>query len=316
MKGYVGWMAVAVMVVGAAGTMLGDDTAPTGRVGKALVLFVGDSITAGKPTGQPDYKPTAAAATTPGLKEGRYGYVEALVEATVGKEIPYRFSKLGNGGQAITGWIGTACRQVLEKRHSSVKEMPAFLVVQDYFTAGDEKAAGELEQALRRMAKEAEKAGSVRLVWSTVTTDPRGASGLKALDEKVKATNEIILKIAGESKVPVVRLDTAWARYEEFIKARNPIRDWVLTMRGKLADGVHPGKVGALFQALVFARELGIPAELFDETVPAIGLPAAQAAEIKKLVYAWEEPTVVPLPEKDAAAPAKPDAGTGVPRGE
>jgi len=34
MKGYVGWMAVAAMLVGAVGVARGDETAPTGRVGK------------------------------------------------------------------------------------------------------------------------------------------------------------------------------------------------------------------------------------------------------------------------------------------
>lgn len=283
-------------------------TAPTARAGeeekKPLVVFVGDSITNGRPTGRPDYKPSEAAAPA-GLKAGHYGYVEALVEATVGGDAPYRFYKLGSGGQAITGWIGTACRQILESRNRSVKEMPAILVVQDYLVTADEESQKKLEEALRKMAGYAAKAGDVRLVWSTVVTDPQGSSGLKKSDADVKATNEVILKVAEEMKVPVVRLDIAWARYVEFTKGKANARDWVLTRRGKIADGVHPGTVGALFQALVFARELGIPAEAFDETAPALGVEKAMAAEIEKLVYSWTEPTVVPRPAEKAANRAR-----------
>ncbi len=259
---------------------------------KPLVLFVGDSITAGKPTGRPDYKPDDSLAASAGLKEGAYGYFEALVEATKGQDIPFSLKKLGNGGQAITGWIGTTCRQVLEKRHSIAKELPAILVVQDYIAVKDEEGKKALEEALRAMAGQARKAG-VKLIWSTVATDPRGSSGLKASDEDVRATNELILRVAKEQNVPVVRLDMAWARYEEFARDREPARDWILTMRGKIADGVHPGTVGALFQALVFARELGIPAEKFDEKAQTLGVKPGQAAEIKKLVYSWTEPTAV-----------------------
>ncbi len=265
------------------------------EVKRTFVLFVGDSITNGSPTGQPGYKPSETAVPA-GLKAGSYGYVEALVEATVGGDAPYRFHKLGSGGQAITGWIGTSCRQVLEKRHRSVKEMPAILVVQDYLTVKDDEGKKHLAEALRKMAGYAAKAGAVRLVWSTAVTDPKGSSGLKASDEAVKATNELILKVAEEMKVPVVRLDIAWARYVEFAKDKANARDWILTRCGKLADGVHPGTVGSLFQALVFARELGIPAEQFDQAAPALGVEKPMAAEIEKLVYSWKEPTVVPLP--------------------
>jgi hypothetical protein len=217
-----------------------------------------------------------------------------LVEATRKSGAPYRFEKLGSGGQAITGWIGTACRQVLEKRNRAVGEMPAILVVQDYITGKTPEALKEIEAALRDMAGRAGKVPGLKLVWSTATTDPKGTSGLKADDEDVEATNQVMLKLAEEVKVPVVRLDAAWKQYLEFAEGKTPLRDWILTLQGKIADGVHPGTVGALFQALVFARELGLPAEQFDEAAPALGVKPEQAAEIKKLVYSWKTPTVVP----------------------
>ncbi|MBA4388112.1 MAG: hypothetical protein C0404_09035 [Verrucomicrobia bacterium] len=264
---------------------------------KPLVLFVGDSITAGKPTGQPDYKPTDPN-EDPLLKEGAYGYYEAMVEATRGTNVSLRFAKMASGGQGVTGWIGVACKQVLEKRHRDFKEMPAYLVVQDYITGKTPDELKSIEEAFRLMHAQAVKAGDVKLVWSTVVTDPRGSSGLKAADADVKATTELILKLAGELKVPVIRLDIAWSRFVEYSKDKTPAKDWILTSFGRYSDGVHPGKVGAFFQAVVVARELGIPAEKFDETVPALGMDKAQAAEIKKLVYSWEEPTVISLPAR------------------
>lgn len=117
---------------------------------------------------------------------------------------------------------------------------------------------------------------------------------LLSLQPVVKSANDAILQVAGETKTPVVRLDIAWERYLGAFGKRTPARNWQLTNHGSYFDGVHPGKLGAFFQALVFARELGIPAEKFDETSPVLGVEKTQAAEIKALVYSWSEPTVVP----------------------
>jgi len=263
---------------------------------KPLILFVGDSITSGTPSAQTTYRPSAAGlAAKADLEEGNYGYYDALVEATASKDVPFRFRKIGLRGQALTGSLGLACRQVLERRHRTLKELPAYLIVQDYFIAQD-GSLEELDKALRQLAEAANKA-RVKIVFSTVTTDPRGSSPLKAKDEDVQRTNALILKTAKEVDVPVVRLDLAWERYEKFAKGKEPARDWILTNVGKRADGVHPGPVGALLQALVFARELGIPPGKFDETIPELGVPEEQAVALKKLVYSWVDPTVIPLPQ-------------------
>ncbi len=260
-------------------------------------MFVGDSITTATPSALPEYKPSKRVVHDD-LQEGRFGYFEALVESTAAKDIPLRLRKTGNRGQALTGALGRECRQILERRHRTLKEMPAYLVVQDYYVIrkDDPEAAQKAVQLDKTIRELAELAGKVdvKLVLSTVATDPRGSSPLKAKDEDVRHTNEIILKTAKELKLPVVRLDVAWERYETFAKGKEPARDWILTMHGKLADGVHPGPVGSLLQGLVFARELGIPAEKFDETVAALGIPKTQAAAIKEFVYSWKEPTIVP----------------------
>jgi hypothetical protein len=266
---------------------------------KPLAIFVGDSITMATPSASPDYLPSRGAVHED-LHAGRFGYFEALVESTAAKESPLRLRKAGNRGQALAEALGRECRQILERRHRTVKELPAYLVVQDYsvIRKDDPEAAqkaAQWEKVVRELAQLAAQA-KVTLILSTVATDPRGSSSLKAKDEHVQHTNELILKTAKELKLPVVRLDVAWDRYDRFARGKEPAKDWILTQRGKLADGVHPGPVGALFQALVFARELGIPAEQFDVTVEALAIPKMQAADIKKLVYSWREPTVIPLP--------------------
>jgi hypothetical protein len=255
-----------------------------------LIFFVGDSITNGKPTGQPEYKPTAPN-EFPQLKEGSYGYFEALVEATRGKTIPFRLDKFGSGGQSIVNSLGTVSRQILESRYNGLNEMPAMLIIQDY-VSGKSENIDAIETALRNMNAQAIKAGKIQLVWSTVVTDPKGSSGLKYSDEEVKTVNELIIKVSKELNVPVIRLDIAWARYIDYTKNKNPEKDWVLTRTVSASDGVHLGKVGSLFQALIFARELGIPYKEFDETVAALALPKEQSKEIKDLVYSWKEPPV------------------------
>jgi len=162
----------------------------------------------------------------------------------------------------------------------------AFLIVQDYITVGDDKAAGELEQALRRMVKEAEKAGSVRLVWSTAVTDPRGSSGLKAADERVKATNELILRVAGEAKVPVVRLDTAWRGTTIHQSEGADSRLDSHAAREDCGRG-SSGHGGRAVPGAGIRAGAGIRRRCLMRRCDA-GVPAAQAAEIKKLVYSWD----------------------------
>lgn len=270
-----------------------EETTPAvQRAEKPILLFVGDSITVGKPTGHPEYEPSIPN-IEPKLKKGAYGYFEALVEATRDKDLAMRFEKLGNGGQGLTGWIGLTCKKVLTHRHADFNTLPATLIVQDYITGKSPEELKDIETALREMHALSVKAGTVRLVWSTVATDPKGSSGLKAPDDRVAATNEVILKVAKELAVPVVRLDLAWARYIEFTKDKTPVRDWILTNQVHINDGVHPGKVGAFFQALVFARELGISAKQFNENAPALGLPNEQAVELKNWVYGWKDEKVI-----------------------
>ncbi len=266
---------------------------------KPLVVFVGDSITAGRPTGNPDYKPPDPPPAAH-LAAGSYGYFEALVEATRAADVPFRFAKLGNGGQAITGWIGMTCRQVLEKRNAGVKELPAILIVQDFLRTPDEAARAKLTEALRAMAELSKKQG-VQLVWIAATIEKLpGATWAGGIEkEHIDATNEVMLTLGKELGVPVIRMDTAWERWREWTKDKEPAAKWRLTQRGKIFDGVHPGLTGSLFFALVIARELGIPAEQFDEAAPALGLDKAQAAEIKKFVYGWPEPPLLPQRKKD-----------------
>ncbi len=261
---------------------------------KPLVVFVGDSITAGRPTGNPDYKPPEPPPAAH-LAAGSYGYFEALVEATRTADVPFRFGKLGNGGQAITGWIGTTCRQVLEKRSASVKELPAILIVQDFLSTPDEAARAKLTEALRAMAELSKKQG-VQLVWITATIEKLpGATWAGRIEkEHIDATNEVMLALGKELGVPVIRMDTAWERWREWTKDKEPAAKWRLTQRGKLFDGVHPGLTGSLFFALVIARELGIAAGQFDEAAPALGIDKDPAAETKKFVYGWTEPPLLP----------------------
>lgn len=262
-----------------------------------LVLFVGDSITAGAPTGNAGYKPSQPAPSARFLA-GRYGYVEALWEATREKGVPYRFDKFGNGGQPITGWIGATCRQVLEKRNGGINETPAYLVIQDFICVGtvDGKVttANDIVKAVGSIVESAKKSQGTRIILSTPVMEPGGTWSRKVSPEAIRDSDAAFLKAAEEFKLPVVRLDRAWARYLEAFGERTPRKDWQLTNHGSYCDGVHPGKIGALFQALVFARELGIPAGQFDETNPQLGVEKAQAAEIKAFVYGWTEPTVVP----------------------
>lgn len=268
-----------------------DDIQPIKKGEKLpLIYFVGDSITNGKPSGQPEYKPTVPN-ESPQLKESNYGYFEALVEATRGKSIPFQFDKFGSGGKSIVNTLGIVSKKILENRIKDLNELPAMLIIQDYVSGNSEELEA-IENALRKMQAQAIKAGKIQLVWSTVVTDPKGSSGLKCSDEDVKTVNELITKVGKELNVPVIRLDIAWARYIEYTKDKNPAKDWILTRRGNISDGVHPGIVGSFFQALVFARELGIPYEKFDETVPALALPKEQAKEIKDLVYSWKEAPV------------------------
>jgi len=281
-----------------------------GDKSKPLAIFVGDSITvgtnveaAGLKYKLPDPLPT------PRFTAGRYSYVEALYEATRAKPA-FRIDKNCSGGQGISGQysgLKIACRQIFEKRWADVKELPAFLVLQDFevqTTDADRKANGD---ALREIAAMAAKVPQVKFVASTVATEPGGMWSATFKPEDIKATNETLIKTAEELKLPLIRLDTAWERYFEFAKDKKPAAAWRLTQVGKLYDGVHPGPVGILFQALVFARELGVPAEGFDENAASLGLPKEQTAEIKKFVYSWKEPTVVPLPEAPKGnEPAKP----------
>lgn len=264
---------------------------------KPLVLFVGDSITASRPTGNPDYK-VPAGAPSARMADGNFGYFEALYEATAAKNVPYRFDKLGNGGQPLDGWIGRTCRKVLERRSKEVGERPAVLVVQDYDVAANPEEAGKRSDEMRAIVAAAAGDPKVTVVFSTVVIEPGGTMSSRNKPEDVEATNRAMLKTCEELKVPIVRLDLAWARYMEAFKDRKPAMEWKLTGRpgGRYFDGVHPGKTGAFFQALVFARELGIPADRIDENAAAIGLPAEQASEIKKFVYGWKEPTALPPP--------------------
>jgi hypothetical protein len=262
-----------------------------------LVLFVGDSITAGKPSGNDSYKPSEPAPSARFLA-GHYGYVEALWEATREKGVPYRFDKFGNGGQAITGWIGVICRQILERRNPDVREPPAFLIIQDFIRVGTVEGkvttADDIAKAVASIVASAKKSSpEVKIIVSTPVIEPDGTWSGKISPETIKDTGAVFLKAAEEFKLPVVRLDLAWARYLEAFGKRTPRKAWQLTNHGSYHDGVHPGRVGALFQALVFARELGIPAEKFDETNPQLGVEKAQAAEIKAFVYGWTDPTVV-----------------------
>jgi hypothetical protein len=268
---------------------------------KPLVVFVGDSVTAGRPTGREDYVPSDAAVPS-GLAAGSYGYVEALVEGTLSTDVPYRFQKLGSGGQALTGWIGICCRRILGKRDRVVKELPALLVVQDNYYPPDDEAKQKLRDTLGELAGLAATAG-VRLAWCTVGIEPGGTFVRKTKLSDVDAVNELFMEEGKKHSVPVIRLDIAWKRYLERFKDRQPARDWWLTRHGKLFDGAHPGRVGAYFQALVFARELGIPPEKFDQTAPALAMEKSQADEIKAFVYSWKDPTVLAL--ENVRQPAK-----------
>ena len=263
---------------------------------RPLVLFVGDSITAGTPTGNAGYEPSEPAPSSRFLA-GRYGYVEALWEATRETGVPYRFDKLGNGGQPITGWIGNMCRQVLEGRNRDISEPPAYLVVQDFVGVGtvDGKTTTEddIVKAVGSIVESARKSRGTKIILSTPVMEPGGTWSGKVPPDAIKDSGAAFLKAAERFKLPVVRLDRAWERYLAAFGKRTPSKDWQLTNRGSSYDGVHPGKVGALFQALVFARELGIPAEQFDEANPQLGVEKAQAAEIEAFVYGWTDPTVV-----------------------
>ncbi|MBA4388514.1 MAG: hypothetical protein C0404_11070 [Verrucomicrobia bacterium] len=166
---------------------------------------------------------------------------------------------------------------------------------------GDSMAA-DITNAISRVIQSAKKSPETRVVLSTVTIEPGGTWSAKVSAESVKAANDAILKIAGEARVPVIRLDVAWERYLGAFGNRTPAMKWRLTEHGSYYDGVHPGKLGALFQALVFARELGIPPEKFDETSPALDVDKAVAAELKRFVYSWTEPTLIPM-EKPISGP-------------
>jgi hypothetical protein len=249
---------------------------------KPLLLFVGDSVTVG-------------------WKAKSYSYVNALYEATRGK-LPFRVDKVCSGGQGLAGkynGIKGGCQKILEGRSSLGKDLPAYLVVQDFESLSTPELLKEQEQAIRDIAGWAAKSPEVRMIMSTVATEPNGIWVKQFRPEDIKATNEATLKAAKELKIPVVRLDLAWERWAEFTKDKNPALDWRLTggPGARYYDGVHPGKVGILFQALVFAREFGVPPEDFDENAPSLlELPKEMTAEVKKFVYSWTEPTVVPQP--------------------
>ncbi len=260
-----------------------------GKEENLKVLFVGDSITAGKPTGFPDYAPVDP--PTPRFKNGCYGYVEALLEATRKKQHRFNFDKHGAGGQAITKAIGVTLRQILEKRNRSINYLPDILVVQDFNIGSSPEARQGIAEAMKRIAGWAKKQPAVRLVFSTVTLETRsGTSGHSKYNmEDCAATNEVIVKTAKEIGIPLIRLDLAWQRFKEFAQGKEPIGKWLLTSRGKIFDGIHPGRMGSYFMALVMARELGIPAEHFDENAPVLGVEPAQARSIKTLVYSWTD---------------------------
>lgn len=268
---------------------------------KPLVLIIGDSVSVG--AGRPDYKKSADFTPRIGRAKGDgpgYGYVEALCEATFDQDVPCRFDKLAAGGMSISGkyaGLKGSFRSIFEKRHKDIKELPAILIYQDFQCMRTPEEIAAHKAAIKEIHEWSKKEPTVRLVFSTVAWESGGTFSKGYPDEDLRKSNEATLEVTRELGIPVIRLDQAWERYREHIKDRKDSFKLMITFQGKYMDGVHPGRIGQFFQAVVFARELGIPAEKFNEKAKVLDVDPELAADIEKFVYSWTEPTVVKQPE-------------------
>jgi hypothetical protein len=279
-------LAIAVVPSGRASEAPSGGPAPASDDKRPLVMFIGDSVTVGTKS-----HPNAE-------KYPRWSYVEALRVLT-DKHGPYRYDKRCGGGQSICGsyrgLYGMAKGVTLGVRNTKPPEGLAFIVFQDS-AVGHMPAPEEYEPPLREIVGFAEQRPGVQLILSTTAFERRKEGNeLSAAWNKI---NELVLKVAGEKKLGVIRQDIFWQRYIDWYTAKGlpakEERKWRITGNEGVMDTVHPGATGAVFLAMVMARDLDVPADKLEVDSPDLPIPKEQAAEIRDFVYSWKEPTVLP----------------------
>ncbi len=275
-----------------------NDPPPKAGDTRPLVMFIGDSLSVGG-KGHPDPK-----------KYPRWSYVEAI-KVLAEKDGPYRFDKRAAGGQSICGKYTSLYRSLknvaLGGKRSKPVEGLAFIVFQDSAT-GHKPGPEEYEKALREMIGFVEKRPDVKLVLCT-TAFERAGKKRKELVDAWNRVNKVMLKIAEEKKLGIIRQDIYWQRYIDWYLAKKlPLKEekhWRLT--GQIIDSVHPGPAGSIFMAMQIARDLGIPAEKLDIENPDLPIDKEKTRQIRDFVYSWTEPTVVPMKQPPPLPPPPPE---------
>lgn len=260
---------------------------PSGE--RPLVMFIGDSLSVGgrNHPNQEEYP--------------RWSYVEAI-KVLAEKDGPYRFDKRAAGGNSICGAHRGLYRSAQSITIGSRNQDPvpglAIIVFQDSAT-GHKPSPDEYEPALRDIVGFVEKRPGVRLVLCTTAFERRqdrwkeeDRDGLGAAWHKI---NEVMLKIANEKRLALIRQDIYWQRYINWYLAKNlpPLEEKKWRLTGEGLDTVHPGPCGSVFMAIQIARDLGIPAESLDVDNPDLPISKEMAVQIRDFVYSWSEPTAV-----------------------
>ncbi|MBA4387495.1 MAG: hypothetical protein C0404_05900 [Verrucomicrobia bacterium] len=284
------WTLVMVLVVLAGWTVAADSKAATNSTAdlkRPLVMFIGDSLSAGGKS-----HPDAGKFPT-------WSYVEAMKVLTEKTNCVYRFDKRAAGGNSICGQFAGLMgffKNVTGNGKEPAPDGMRMIIFQDSAT-GHKPAPDEYETALRKAVEYVEKKPGVNLVLCTTAFE--GRKDGDELQESWKKVNIVFRKVAEEKKLAVIPLDISWPRYIEWYKSKKlPLaqeKNWRIT--GALMDTVHPGHLGAIFMAMNIAREIGIPPEQLDIENPDLGADKAMVKEIRDFIYSWKEPPVLALPD-------------------
>jgi hypothetical protein len=263
-------------------SVLALDAAPDGKKGadadkKPLVLFLGDSLTVGSQS-HPDK-----------ARFPFWSYAEAI-QMLAGTNSPYRFEKRAMGGNSICGQypgLKAFFKKVCGGGRESAPEGLRYIIFQD--SAVDHRPLpDEYEQALRECLGFVEKVPGVRVILCTTAFEGRKEGD--ALQEAWNKVNVVMRNVAEEKKLGMIELDVFWPRYITWYKGKKlPLSEekkWRITG----IDTVHPQHVGAIFLAMIIARELGIPPEALDIENPDLMADKAMLSEIRAFVYSWKEP--------------------------
>lgn len=262
---------------------------------RPLVMFIGDSLTVGS-AGHPDQD-----------KFPRWSYVDALRVMT-DQSGTYRYDTRAAGGSSISGPYRAlhyfAKGVTVGSRNRKPIEGIAFIVLQDSGmplkdVVPDHMKPDAYESALREIIGFVEQRPGVKLILCTTAFERRPAGD--ATSDVWHKVNRVMLKLAKERTeiTGVIRQDIYWQRYVDwYLTKKLPTKQerlWRLTGNGGHFDTVHPGMTGSVFVAMQMARELGIPAEKLNLDHPDLPISKSMAVEICDFVYAWKEPTIVPL---------------------